>query len=109
MDDAIPHPIIFELRFDGNAQTIVAYKRPSESDPMHRVLSDYFATPWQPGDTPRSAMPIALDLPGLYEQILQRLIPLPRRPQENLATLLARVEKVKAEKREIEKTANKLS
>ncbi|MCW5237801.1 DUF4391 domain-containing protein [Verminephrobacter eiseniae] len=108
IDGAIPHPIIFELSFDGNAQTIAAYKRQSESDPKHRVLSDYFATPWQPGDTPRSAMPVALDLAGLYEQILQRLIPLPRRPQENLATLLARVEQVKVKQRAIEKTASQL-
>src|SRR6218665_1909786 len=51
IDGAIPHPIIFELSFDGNAQTIAAYKRQSESDPKHRVLSVCFPQTWKPGQT----------------------------------------------------------
>jgi len=54
-------------------------------------------------------MPVALDLGGLYEQVLKRLIPLPARQQENLADLVARVEQVTAKQREVEKTASKLA
>jgi hypothetical protein len=54
-------------------------------------------------------MPLALDLSGLYEQVLQRLITLPARPQENLADLVVRVEQVAAKQREVEKVASKLA
>jgi len=109
IDGAVQFPIIFELSFDGRTQVIAAYKRPNESDASRWVLSDYFATTWLPSDTERTAMPVALDLGGLYEQVLHRLIPTPARPQESLADLVARVELVSAKQREVEKTASKLA
>ena len=109
IDGAVQFPIIFELSFDGRTQVIAAYKRPNESDASRWVLSDYFATAWLPSDIERAAMPLALDLGGLYEQVLHRLIPTPARPQESLADLVARVELVAAKQREVEKTASKLA
>lgn len=109
IDGAVQFPIIFELGFDGKTQVIAAYKRPNESDASRWVLSDYFATEWLPSDIPRTAMPLALDLGSLYEQVLQRLVPLPARQQECLADLVARVERVAAKQREVEKTASKLA
>jgi hypothetical protein len=109
IDGAVQFPIIFELGFDGRTQVVAAYKRPSESDASRWVLSDYFATEWLPSDVQRTAMPLALDLGSLYEQVLQRLIPLPARQQEDLADLVARVEMVTAKQREVEKTASKLA
>ena len=109
IDGAVQFPIIFELGFDGRTQMIAAYKRPSESDASRWVLSDYFSTEWLPGDVQRTAMPLALDLGGLYEQVLKRLIPLPTRPQESIADLVARVELVRSKQREVEKTASKLA
>jgi hypothetical protein len=109
IDGAVQFPIIFELSFDGRTQVIAAYKRPNESDASRWVLSDYFATAWLPSDIERAAMPVALDLGGLYEQVLLRLIPTPARPQESLADLVARVELVSAKQREVEKTASKLA
>lgn len=109
IDGAVQFPIVFELRFDGQTQVVAAYKRPNEADPSRWVLSDYFACGWLPSNAQRAAMPIALDLSGLYEQVLQRLIPLPARQQENLADLVARVEQVASKQREVEKTASKLA
>lgn len=109
IDGAVQFPIVFELIFDGQTQVIAAYKRPNESDASRWVLSDYFPTAWLPSNAQRAAMPLALDLSGLYEQLLQRLIPLPARRQESLADLVARVEQVAAKQREIEKTASKLA
>jgi hypothetical protein len=109
IDGAIPFPIIFELSFDDRTQVIAAYKRPNESDTSRRVLSDYFATAWLPSDCERAAMPLALDLGGLYEQALHRLIPTPARPQESLADLVTRVELVAAKQREVEKAASRLA
>ena len=109
IDGAIPYPIVFELAFDGKTQVVAAYKRPNESDASRWVLSDYFATAWLPSDCERAAMPLALDLGGLYEQALHRLIPTPARPQESLADLVARVELVAAKQREVEKAASRLA
>lgn len=109
IDGAVQFPIIFELSFDAQTQVVAAYKRPNESDASRWVLSDYFAAAWLPSDIERAAMPLALDLGGLYEQVLHRLIPAPARQQESLADLVARVEQVTAKQREVEKTASKLA
>jgi hypothetical protein len=109
IDGAVQFPIIFELSFDGRTQVIAAYKRPNDSDASRWVLSDYFATAWLPSDIERAAMPLALDLGGLYEQVLHRLIPTPARPQESLADLVARVELVAAKQREVEKATSRLA
>jgi hypothetical protein len=109
IDGAVQFPIIFELSFDGRTQVIAAYKRPNESDASRWVLSDYFATAWLPSDIERAAMPLAIDLGGLYEQMLHRLIPTPARAQESLIDLVARVEQVTAKQREVEKAASKLA
>lgn len=109
IDGAVQFPIIFELGFDGRTQVVAAYKRPNESDANRWALSDYFATEWLPSDIRRTAVPLALDLGSLYEQVLQRLIPLPARQREGLADLVARVEQVTAKQREVEKAASKLA
>ena len=109
IDGAVQFPIVFELCFDGRAQVVAAYKRPSESDASRWVLSEYFATEWLPSEVQRTAMPLALDLGSLYEQVLQRLIPLLSRQQESLADLVTRVEQVAAKQRDVDKTASKLA
>lgn len=109
IDGAVQFPIIFELGFDGKTQVVASYKRPSESDASRWVLSDFFATEWLRSDVQRAAMPLALDLGSLYEQVLQRLIPLPSRQQESLVNLVARSEQVSAKQREIQKMIRKLA
>lgn len=109
IDGAVPYPIVFELAFEGKTQVVAAYKRPNESDASRWVLSDYFVTDWWPVGCERTAMPVALHLGGLYEQLLHRLIPLPARPEETLADLVARVERVQAKQRELEKATARLA
>ena len=109
IDGAIPFPIVFELIFDSRMQVVAAYKRPNEADASRWVLSDYFASDWLPMDSERTAMPVALHLGGMYEQLLHRLIPLSARPQETLAELVARVEQAQAKQRELDKTTARLA
>ena len=109
IDGAVQFPIIFELSFNGRTKVIAAYKRPNESDASRWVMSDYFTTAWLPSDYERAAMPLALDLGGLYELMLHRLIPTPARPQESLADLVARVELIAAKQREVEKASSRLA
>lgn len=108
IDGAVQFPIVFELVFDGRTQVVACYKRPNESDSSRWVLSDYFASDWLPAGIERTPMPLALDLAGLYEQLLQRLMPLSARPQETLAELMARVEQVQAKQHEVDKTIARL-
>jgi hypothetical protein len=108
IDEAIPFPILFELAFEGKTQVIAAFKRPNEADASRWVTSHYFATDWLPLDSERAAMPVALHLGSLYEQLLYRLIPLSPRPQEPLAELVARVEQAQAKQRELDKATARL-
>ena len=52
IDKAIPFPILFELRYDGQTKATAAYKRPSEADRSKWVVSEYFETDWLPSDLP---------------------------------------------------------
>lgn len=109
IDSAVQFPIIFELSYDNRTQVIACYRRLNESDPGRWVLSGYFATDWLPSDCERAAMPLALDLTRLYEELLRPLIPLPTRLQESLFDLILRAESAAAKKREIEKMTCKLT
>jgi hypothetical protein len=114
IDGAVQFPILFELNQGqgdkAKTQVVAAYKRPSEADASRWVLSSYFATGWMPATTARTAaMPLALDMAHLYAALLQGLIPLPARPQEQLADLVARVELAGAKRREVEKTQARLA
>lgn len=112
IDRSIPFPILFELTSDTQVQVVAAYKRPSlsggEADACRWVLSDYFATDWLPMTTERTALPVALHLGGLYEQLLHQLLPLAVRPEETLDELVARVAEAQATLRELDKAAARL-
>ena len=84
IDKAIRLPILYLLTFAGKVKYIAAYKRPSEADSGKWVVDAYFESPWQPESAERTALPVALDMGGLYEQLLRRLIPEPPRKGETL-------------------------
>ena len=78
IDRAIPFPIIFELTSRRAQANAAAYKRPSEADSemgRRSELCRRSRNRW----IPRQPLPVALDLGGLYEQIVRRLIPQPPR------------------------------
>lgn len=109
IDGAVQFPIIFELTFEGKTQVVTAFKRPSESDSNRWVVSDYFSSQWMTSDGARMALPLALDLGILYEQLLQRLIPFPLRQNETLAELVSRVEHLRLKENEVQKITSKLA
>ncbi len=109
IDGAVQFPILFELAHGDQVQVVACYKRPNEADASKWVVSDYFATGWLKADAERAPMPVALDLGGLYEQMLRRLIPLPARPQESLAEQVGRVLEIRVREREVEKTIARLA
>jgi hypothetical protein len=112
MDSAVQFPIVFELTHgsDANAraQVAAAYKRPNAVDTSQWVLSEYFFTDWFAASQPRAAMPMALDLAGLYEQMLHCLAAQPVRPREPLAEWVGRIEQIAAKRREVAKVEAQL-
>jgi len=74
IDKAIPFPLIFEIVHDGRIKLAAAYKRPSEADATHWVVGEHFESEWLPEDTPRTPLPVALDMGVLYEQLLAPLV-----------------------------------
>ena len=108
IDKAIPFPILFQLRYQNRIQPIAAYKRPSEADGSQWVISDYFAAPWQAANTATPALPIALDLRGLYEQLLRPLMPIPPRPGESLRDQIERATQWRSKQTESSKLAARM-
>lgn len=109
IDKAIPFPLLFELYYEDRLQVVACYKRPSETEASRWVGSDYFATDWIAAESPRAALPVALNLGGLYEQLLHALIPLTYRQKESLSDLVERAAKVRALRKEMDKAVSQLA
>ena len=108
IDAAIPFPIVFELTFESKIRTLAAWKRPIATAPTKWATGDYLGTPWRQADAPREALPVALDMGSLYEQILRVLSPQPARRGETLAEHMERLGRIRALEAEAEKLERKL-
>ncbi len=96
IDKAIDFPIFFEILSDKRVRAVAAYKRPSEANADKWVVGDYFMSPWFPIDTPRSTLPVALDLASLYNQIIRRLMPHSPREGESLKDHVERISRIQS-------------
>lgn len=112
IDRAIPFPILFELEQanmnEGQIQIAAAHKRPSEAEGAKWVLSDYLRSDWLPAGTPRSPLPVALNLGVLYEQILTALMPIVPQTAESLSARMDRTHALKTKEREISQLKSRL-
>ena len=102
MDKTIPFPIIFQLYRGGEVKVKAAYKRPSDSDKSKWVVDAYVESEWMSADTPKEALPVALDLGKLYEQMIKALIPeaLPTLQQQaSVKEQMELIETIKAKER----------
>jgi hypothetical protein len=109
MDKTIPSPIFFQQVFGSRVKFSAAYKRPSDSGASKNVVNVYFETPWEPIATPRSPLPIALDLAGLYEQMLLRHATIPSRQGEPLPTFVDRLNQIRNKENECRQLEARLS
>lgn len=102
IDKSVPSPIIFELHRSspgrGEVQLAAARK---EAGPRGPKLSGYFKGDWVPTDAKRSALPPAIDLAGLYAQILTSLMPIQVRPGEELSGAIDRMARIRTLERDI--------
>jgi len=122
IDKAFGVPVIFELNYQQQIAYAACYRRqmhlifPSiqqiayaacyrrrgKKDPQQWVFSDYFITAWVKQNNPTQALPIALSLESLYEQLLGLVLPL-----SGNGTLEERIETI-SQIRQLEKEAEKL-
>ena len=109
IDKAIPLPIFYNLNFDGRIKSVAAYKRPSDADASRWVVNGYFASPWLPANSERSALPVALDMAGLYEQMLRLLMPFPARSGEMLKDHVERLSQLRSKQTEYSKLETRLN
>jgi hypothetical protein len=103
IDQAIPFPIFFELRYEGKIKAVAAFKRPSDADHSKWVVSSYFNGAWLPNEAPRTPLPVVRDLEALYAQLLAPLMRFPARPAEELQARVERMELIRSKQRELEK------
>jgi len=103
IDKAIPLPIFYNLNFDGQTKIVAAYKRPNDSDASRWVVGDYFESPWMPSNSKHSALPVALDMAGLYEQLLRSLMPFSARSNETIKEQVERLAQLRSKQKECTK------
>lgn len=108
IDKAVPSQIIFELRREDGLWTEQAMAAAFKRAGGKTKGSDYFRTGWIDSDQPRIALPAALDMDGLYSQLLGRLLPHPLRPVEGLSEALGRMGRIRGLTREITGLERKL-
>ena len=109
IDKAVPFPILFVLRHGGHSQPVAAYKRPSDAASGQWVVGDYHAAPWQKDGVARSGLPVALDLQGLYEQLLRQHFAVLARTGESLRDQLDRLSLLSAKQAAADKLEARLA
>ena len=102
IDKTVQFPIIFEInRSDGDkagTRMVATHKQLSDARPQ---LTGYYSTEWLLRNAPRSPLPTALDLPGLYAALIAPLLPITGKPGEQLAETTARAKDAQKLKREL--------
>lgn len=101
IDKTIPSQIIFELRREHGQRTEHAMAAAHKRAGGKPKATDYFRADWIDSDQPRVPLPTALDMNGLYNQLLGRMLPHPIRPGEDLSDALERITRIRGLNREI--------
>jgi hypothetical protein len=73
------------------------------------VVGDYHSALWQKDDLPRPGLPVALDLQGLYEQLLRQHLAGPARAGELLRDQLDRLSLLSAKQTAAAKLETRLA
>lgn len=109
IDKAIPFPILFELSFEDKVRMFAAWKRSPGGNSGQWTVSDYLTTAWVPANCPRENLPVALNMGGLYEQMLRAFAPQPPRRGETLGEHMDRLVRIRTLETEAEKLERRLT
>lgn len=109
IDEAIPSPIIFELRREDGLWTELALAAALKSQGKRRAkISRYFRTGWISAESKRAPLPQAISLEGLYIQILGSVMPYPLRSGEQLQAGIERMASIERARKDIDAIRNKI-
>lgn len=108
IDQAIPFPILYELRYADQIKPMAAYKSIEAGVDSKWRVGHYLEADWLPGDTIRSPLPMVLNLESLYARLLAPLMPYTAKPGEGLRDHVQRIERIETIREEIEKCTSKL-
>ncbi len=109
IDKAMPRPLLFNLRFEGRTQAVAAFKRPSDANGSQWVVGDYHVAAWQADSLIRPGLPVALDLQGLYEQLIRQHLTVPARSGETLREQLERLSELNRKQLEASKITHRMA
>ncbi|MEQ4661259.1 DUF4391 domain-containing protein [Providencia rettgeri] len=116
IDLAIPFPILFEVWLAGGEQGHYAacYKRKAENDQSKWFCSRYLhSETFNSGDalTVTSevlGLPTAIDMEELYQKLLARLLPIPKRTAESIEEVIERLMAIQALEKQISQYKKKV-
>lgn len=109
IDKSIPSPIVFELsRDDGDCVEQAMSAADVQAPTGKPKAKSYFRSGWIRETDERAPLPQALDIEGLYAQLLGALLPHPLRRGEKLSDGIARMEHIRKLEREIGRLEKKV-
>ena len=111
IDKAIPHPILYQLYFEDKMRVVLAYKRLNESDETKWVIEQYLSSEWMTqseAEQLKTPLPIALNLSGLYEQLLKALMPIEAISGESIKDQTQRLNHITRTHKNIEQLKRKI-
>jgi len=108
IDKAIPYPIIFRLRRDGQVKVASAYKRPATDGTKNWVVDGLFKTGWLDAEAKGAPLPVALNLQALYEQMMLPILGSQPCNGESLSELVQRLDLVRKKKRDLQRLKSRL-
>lgn len=108
IDNAFGVPIFFEIRYPARVQYCACYRRRSEVDNERWVRSSYLSSKVLRSDCEFMQMPVALDMKGLYYELLKFLTPYKEMQNTSIPEIFAKTEELNKAESEIEKLKKKL-
>ncbi len=109
IDKAVRFPLIFEVRGARGWQVIAGIKSTAgvgETKPKASAI--YYQSGWLAADAQRQPLPVAVNLGGLYQQLLAPMLPEPLQSGETLWQAAERCEQIAALERQIERLQGQL-
>ncbi|MDO9215461.1 MAG: DUF4391 domain-containing protein [Methylococcales bacterium] len=106
IDTAIPFKLFYRVFKSDSVRFTAAYKQVANDK---TVIEGYFSSDWLPADTSCQALPIALNLQSLYEQMMQSLLPSSPRQHEGLPEQIARLNQLQQQQTECKKLEARLA
>lgn len=109
IDEAIPSHIFYVIVFGNKKKLIAAYKRQSEADSGKWVTGSYFQSDWVTASESGINLPIALNMGGLYAQMLRSIMPVEHKEGESLKAQAERLDQLRLKNGELVKLEIKLA